>query len=108
MHARDELQEAELRPVRVLVLIDEEEVEAPLVETEHLRLALEQLDRLHQEIVEVEGVLPLKRPLVGRVDVGGPSFAGGRTSPHASSGTRRGLTSPFLASLMTLRTALGV
>src|SRR5665647_3034453 len=51
-----EIGEAVLRVVGVLVLVDEHEAERLLVMPEALGEALEQLHRLHEEVVEVHGV----------------------------------------------------
>ena len=54
MPRRERLDPQVLRPVRVLVLVDVEVAPAGLVGVEHLGRPLEQLDRLEQQVVEVE------------------------------------------------------
>jgi len=57
---REQLDEPELGPVRVLILIHEDEREPLTVPIEQLWITLEELDGLHQQIVEVERVLMLE------------------------------------------------
>ena len=54
VHADQLLDQQVLRPVGVLVLVDHREAEAPRVALAHRRHAVEQLDRLEQQVVEVE------------------------------------------------------
>jgi len=68
--AGQEIGEAVLRVVGVLVLVDEHEAERLLVMPEALGEALEQLHRLHEEVVEVHGVHLGVTLLVERVHVG--------------------------------------
>lgn len=58
-----------LRPVRILVLVDMNIFEFVLIKIEHLRLFLEQLDRGHDEIVEIKRVVALEPLLVFRIDL---------------------------------------
>jgi len=52
-----QLQEAELRVIGVLVLVDQDEGEAVPIARENLGMRLKQLDRFDEQVVEVEGVL---------------------------------------------------
>ena len=62
----EQLYEPVLRLVRVLVLVDEDKREAISVSLEQVRVVLEQLDGLHEEVVEVEGILVFQRLLIFR------------------------------------------
>ncbi len=66
--ARDQLDEPELRLVDVLVLIHEHVAEALLILTPDLLMLIEELHGLHDEVVEVQRVIPLKLLLVAGVD----------------------------------------
>ena len=59
-----------LRPVGVLVLVDHDVFEPFLVLLEHLRVAIEQPDRPHQQIVEVERVVLLEKRVIAQPDPG--------------------------------------
>ena len=50
----EQLEKSELSAVRVLVLVDQEEREVIPISCQELRLTLQELDRLGQEVVEVE------------------------------------------------------
>src|SRR5262249_39179166 len=63
-----------LGEIRVLKLVDEDVAVALTVAGQDARLALEKLDRLHEEVVEVEEVAGLKRLLVVAVDRRGELF----------------------------------
>jgi hypothetical protein len=65
------LYEAVLDSVGVLVLVDEDVLEAALVVAQHLREALEELDRLEQQIAEVEGTRVGEEALVAGVELRG-------------------------------------
>ncbi len=67
---REQLDEAELRPIRVLVLVDQQEGEALAISLEQVGIRLEELHRPHEEVVEIEGVLMRQRLFVLRVDLG--------------------------------------
>ena len=58
-----------LRPVGVLVLVDHDVLELPAVPLAHLLGLLEELDRLEQQIVEIERVALLQRDQVFLVDL---------------------------------------
>ena len=57
-----------LGPVRVLVLVDHDVLESLLIFLEHVRVAIEQPDRPHQEIVEVERMVLLEKRVVAQAD----------------------------------------
>ena len=57
-----------LRAVRVLVLVDQDVAEPLLVVLQDLRVELEQLDGLGDQVVEVQGAGRVLAPLVLRVD----------------------------------------
>ena len=59
-----------LRPVGVLVLVDEHVAEALAVVLEHVGVLAEQADRVGQQVVEVHGAGALEPGLVLAVDVG--------------------------------------
>ncbi len=61
-------QEAILRGVGVLELIDEDMLVAALILGQHVRPLVEQQHHLHQQIVEVHGVVGLERRLVVLID----------------------------------------
>ena len=58
-----------LRHVRVLVLVDQDVLEAALVVLEHLGVLAEQLDHLHQQVVEVHRPGLVQAGLVLDVDL---------------------------------------
>ena len=58
-----------LRPVRVLVLVDHDVAELARVELARLLRGLEELDRLEQQVVEVEGVAVAERGDVALEDL---------------------------------------
>ena len=62
--------DAVLRVVRVLVLVDEQVVERSLPALAHVVEALQQLDAAHQEVVEVHRVRGVQPALVELEDVG--------------------------------------
>jgi len=68
--AREQFQKPILRVVRVLILIDENELETAPILLENFRVRNKELDGLDQQIVEIEGVLFFQRGLVGRIHVG--------------------------------------
>jgi hypothetical protein len=53
---REQLDELVLHAVRVLVLVDQHVLPTTLVEAQDLREALEELNRLEQQVAEVERV----------------------------------------------------
>ena len=63
---RDEV----LRAVRVLVLVDEDELEPPLPPVAELGVTLERQCHVHQQVVEIECRIRGEQPLVGGVDLG--------------------------------------
>ena len=65
-----QLQEAVLGGVRVLVLVDEDVPERPLPPFAGLGEALEHLDGQHEDVVEVDGVRAEEPALVQLVDLG--------------------------------------
>src|SRR5690606_3277358 len=67
--AREQVQPAVLRAVRVLVLVHEYEAEAAAVGAQQIGACLEQLDGFDEQVVEIERVLLLQRSLVRIVDV---------------------------------------
>jgi hypothetical protein len=56
--------------VGVLVLVDQDVPEAALVDGSHLRKSAEQVDRLADQVVEVESVRTLQFARVGAEDLG--------------------------------------
>ncbi len=62
----EQFHETELRPVRVLILIHEDEGKALAVAVQQVRIVLEELHRLHEQVVEIERVLVLEGPLILR------------------------------------------
>ena len=70
VHLRQAPDQQVLRPVRVLVLVDHDEPELSRVFRANLRRLFEQLDRLQQQIVEIEGAALLERIEIVRVDLG--------------------------------------
>ncbi len=64
-----------LRPVRVLVLVHVEVPPARLVALQHLGGLLEQLDRLEQQVVEVDGTHLAQALLVPRGEAGDDALA---------------------------------
>ena len=63
-----------LGAVDVLVLVHEDVGEAALVLGQHVRVALEQVDRDHEQIVEVHGAGGQEPLLIVAVDLGDPLF----------------------------------
>ena len=59
--AGEALNEQVLRPVRVLVFVDHQEAELLAVPVANRLGLLEELDRLQQQVVEVEGVRVVQR-----------------------------------------------
>ena len=57
-----------LRPVGVLVLVDHDVLEALLIFLENLGMPVEEPDRAHQQIVEVERVVLLQERVVAKPD----------------------------------------
>ena len=57
-----------LRPVGVLVFVDHDVFEALLIFLEHLRVAVEEPDGAHQEIIEVERMVLLEKGVVAEPD----------------------------------------
>ena len=71
VRGRDQLADQHvLRVVRVLVLVDEDVAEPAPVVLGDVRQPLQQRDRLHDQVVEVEGVRRAQPRLVERVDLG--------------------------------------
>ncbi len=68
--AAQQLQQAVLRVVRVLVLVDEDVAERLPPALERLREALEDLHREHEDVVEVDGVRGMEAALVELVRLG--------------------------------------
>ena len=63
-----------LSGIGVLVLVDEDVPEAPLVLLEHLGMATEELDRHREQVVEVHGPRLAQTVLVLDVGLGDLSF----------------------------------
>ncbi|MNJ36522.1 hypothetical protein D3C77_313130 [compost metagenome] len=63
-----------LGAVRILIFIDVNIGEFLLIEVEHFGNFLEQLDRLHDQIVEIQGVVMAKPLLIHHVHFGDDSF----------------------------------
>ena len=59
-----------LRPVGVLILVDEYVPKAPPVVVGHVGMGAQHIDRGHNEVVEVHGIGLPEADLVGRVGVG--------------------------------------
>src|SRR5205823_6118010 len=57
-------------PVRVLVLVDHDVLEALLIFLEHVRVAIEQPHRSHQEVIEVERVVLFEERVIAQSDPG--------------------------------------
>ena len=70
MLGRQQSDQPVLGVVGVLVLVDQDVAEAVLVVRQHLGEGTEQLDRHHQQVVEVHGVHGEQLALVPLVDVG--------------------------------------
>ena len=68
MLPRQQAQELILCAVRILVLIDQHEQEAPTERFEHLWMLSEQFDRLDQQVVKVELIAGFQRFLIFGVD----------------------------------------
>ena len=64
MPARQQIDEIALEPVRVLVLVHEDELEPALIMLANLRMLLHQLEPEREQVVEVHAV---RRPLAGNV-----------------------------------------
>src|SRR3546814_9372227 len=58
-----------LRHVGVLVLVDQDVAEAPVVVRQHLRLGLEERQVVQQQVAEVAGVQRAQARLVGLVEI---------------------------------------
>ena len=78
----EELDELVLRRVGVLELVDQEMAEPLLVASKHLRRASEQLDGLHQEIIEVHGIRVTKSTLILGIDLGHLAPIGVEAAEH--------------------------
>ncbi len=94
VRAGEQVGEPVLGVVGVLVLVDEHEAERLLVVLQPVRIALEQLDRLHQKVVEVHGVHLGVALLVELVGVGrhlrvAPALVAELGGPHAAGSWRR-------------------
>ena len=76
--AAEELEEAVLRVVRVLVLVDEDVAERLAPALERLGEALEDLNREHEQVVEVDRVRGVQAPLVQLVRLGDRLIPEGR------------------------------
>ena len=59
-----------LGSVRVLVLVDHDVLEATLVLLEHFRVAIEEPDGAHQQIVEIQGVVLIEEGVVADPNLG--------------------------------------
>ena len=92
--AAQELQEAVLRVVRVLVLVDEDVAERLPPALERLGEALEDLHREHEDVVEVDGVRGVEAALVQLVRLGDGLVPERRDARAAYSS---GVTSSFFA-----------
>ena len=57
MFGRQKLHETELGSIRILILIHEKEEEATPIHRQQLSVRLKQFNRLHQQVIEVEGIL---------------------------------------------------
>ena len=86
-----------LGPVGVLVLVDEDVLEALLVVLEHVGMLVEQPHGDREQVVEVHGAGPLQPGLVLAVDVGD---ACARRSSTPSPRTPPDRTSSFFAALI--------
>ena len=56
-----------LRAIRILVLVDHHMVELLRIELTRRRARVEELDRLEEQVVEVQGIGIFERPQVGVV-----------------------------------------
>src|SRR3546814_19352691 len=80
-----------LRHVVVLVLVDQDVAEAPVVVRQHLRLGLEERQVVQQQVAEVAGVQRAQARLVGLVEstrAAARDVAGLHTYGSASCGVR--------------------
>lgn len=59
-----------LRAVRILILVDVDVFEFGLVEVQYFRHVLEQLNRQHDQVVEVQRIVALQAALILLVDIG--------------------------------------
>ena len=69
MRLREQFNERILGPVRILILVDVDVLELLLIKREHVRRFLEQLNRLHDQVIKVEHVVLLQLFLIRRIDV---------------------------------------
>ena len=88
----EKLEEPVLDPVRVLVLVDEHPAEGAAVALANVLEQLQQVDRPHQQVVEVHRVGLQHPPLVQPVDVGRGALevralGARRTPPRRSAGS---------------------
>ena len=58
-----------MRDVGVLILVDQDELEAALVLPEHVRILAEQPDVLEQKIAEIGGIEDLQPLLIARIEL---------------------------------------
>ena len=70
MRSRQKLDKRKLRRVRILILIHHDIAEPALINVEHLRVQPEQLDSLHQQVVEIHRVVASQPRLVFGVGAG--------------------------------------
>ncbi len=70
VQAAQELDQPVLGVVRILVLVDKDMEEPLLVVIPRLGVALQHLDRVHDEVPEVQGVVLMELPLIEFVDLG--------------------------------------
>ena len=87
--AAEQLEEAVLRVVRVLVLVDEDVAEGLAPALERLGEALEDLHREHEQVVEVDGVRGVQAPLVELVGLGDGLIPERRDARRVLLGRRR-------------------
>src|SRR3984885_7722421 len=66
---REQPQPEILRDVGVLVLVDQDELEAALILPQHVRVLAEQTDVFQQEIAEIGGVEDLQPLLIARIEL---------------------------------------
>ncbi|MNC14384.1 hypothetical protein D3C75_621610 [compost metagenome] len=74
MAVRKHAAEHVLRPVRILILIDMNVLELLLVEIKHLGHFLEQLNRLHNQVVKIQRVVASQALLVLGIYLSDKSF----------------------------------
>ena len=75
--------------VGVLVLVDEDVAEAPVIFLQHIRIGAEDADRMQQEVAEVAGVQRLQPFLIGLVELA--ALAVGEARGRRPRGCRPGL-----------------